>query len=117
MNVAAMFKKLGAPVAAAFALTAATIGVARADRYDRRFVFHNTSSSTVVEFHATHVDRTGWGRDLLGVHVLKPGDAAIINPDDGSGYCLFDFLSVTANGRRVVERGVDVCTLRTYTLR
>ena len=33
----------------------------------------------------------------------------MINVDDGSGYCLFDFKGVFDDGDEVIENRIDVC--------
>ena len=41
----------------------------------------------------------------------------MINIDDGSGACRFDFLSVLEGGRRIEQRNINVCEISTYTVR
>ncbi len=95
----------------AFALLV-SLSTARAE--DRRIRLINESSYTIEEFHASNVSRRGWEEDILGRRVLKPGQSIVINLNDGSGYCRFDFLTVMSNGAKIEKRNVDVCKLETY---
>lgn len=81
---------------------------------DRRIKLINESSSTIVEFHASNVGRNGFEEDILGKRIVGPGQSIVINLDDGSGYCKFDFLTVMRNGQKIVKRNIDVCTVETY---
>ncbi len=81
---------------------------------DRRIRLINESRLTIEEFHASNVNRRGWEEDILGRRVLKPGQSMVINLNDGSGQCNFDFLTVMSNGRKIEKRGVNVCRLETY---
>jgi hypothetical protein len=117
MNADAMSQKIGALAAVALTFTMTTAGIAQTDRYDRRIVVRNMSDSTIERFHATNTGIERWGRDHLGRDVLRPGQETTIDLNDGSGYCRFDFLTMTDGGQRIVRRNVDVCTASSYTLR
>ena len=91
-------------------------GEARADTYDRQITLVNRSHQTITEFHASNVGSDNWEEDILGDLVLPPGYSVRINLNDGTGYCQFDFKTVTRDGDAIVRRGVNVCELATYTL-
>ena len=95
---------------ASFMLVACTA----ANAEDRRIKLINESSSTIVEFHASNVGQSGFEEDILGKRVVAPGESIVVNLDDGSGYCKFDFLTVMRNGQKVVKRNVNVCEVSTY---
>ena len=78
------------------------------------FIMSNALEKTIQEFHASNTGRTRWEEDILGRRVLRPGDSVIINLDDGSGYCRFDFKTVMESGRSLVKRNIDICKLETY---
>lgn len=84
---------------------------------DRRVEVFNDSGVTVREFYASNVSRSTWEEDILGRNVLPPGRAVMINIDDGSGACRFDFRAVLDDGRRIEQRNVDVCRLARYVIR
>lgn len=94
--------------------SAILVGCTTAKAEDRRIKLINESSSTIVEFHASNVGRSGFEEDILGKRTVGPGQSIVINLDDGSGYCKFDFLTVMRNGQKIVKRNIDVCTVETY---
>ena len=100
--------------AAALLFGATAVPAQAADRQDRRIRLINASSETIQEFHASNTGRTRWEEDILGRRVLRPGDSVIINLDDGSGYCRFDFKTVMESGKSLVKRNIDICKLETY---
>ena len=81
---------------------------------DRRIRLINDSSDTIVEFHASNTGRGRWEEDILGQQVVPPGRSVVINLNDGSGYCRFDFKTVMENGKSLVKRNVNICALETY---
>jgi hypothetical protein len=108
-RLAATTLKLGALLLAA-PLLFATDAAAQ----DRRIRLINESSMTIREFYASNVNRRGWEEDILGRRQIPPGRSMVINLDDGSGHCRFDFKTVMSNGRSIEKRNVDVCRLETY---
>jgi hypothetical protein len=94
----------------------AVLGSAQAFAFDRHIVLINHSHQTITEFHASNVASTSWEEDILGDSVVRPGGAVRINLDDRTGYCRFDFKTVTESGDAVVRRGVNVCEMTTYTI-
>lgn len=108
-RLAATTLKLGALLLAAPLLFAND-----AAAQDRRIRLINESSMTIREFYASNVNRRGWEEDILGRRQIPPGRSMVINLDDGSGHCRFDFRTVMSNGRSIEKRGVDVCKLETY---
>lgn len=90
------------------------VGASEAEAYDRRIRLINGSDETIYEFHATNVRRRAYGGDILGSRTVPPGRAVIIDLDDGTGHCFFDFMTVMASGLRLYKRNVDVCTLVNY---
>lgn len=97
-----------------FLVFALLVSVQTAQAQDRRIRLINESSLTIEKFHASNVNRRGWEEDILGRRVLRPGQSIVINLNDGSGQCNFDFLTVMSNGRKIEKRGVNVCRLETY---
>lgn len=76
---------------------------------DRRVEVVNQSGRTMREFYASNINRSSWEEDILGRNVLPSGRSIVINIDDGSGACRFDFLAVLEGGRRVEQRDFNVC--------
>lgn len=100
---ATLFRR--ALLTAAIALFAG--GVAAED--DRRIKVINETDFTIVEFYGSNAGSESWEEDVLGEDVLAPGQSVVINFNDGSGYCRFDFLIKFEDGDQVEKRGIDVC--------
>lgn len=82
---------------------------------DRRVKIINNTSYTIKEFYASNKGTNEWEEDILGKDVLEPGQSVMINIDDGSGYCKFDFLAIFNDGDKVETRDNNVCELQTFT--
>lgn len=99
------------------ALALAAIGLSTgASAEDRRVKVINETQFTVVEFYGSNAGSEDWEEDVLGQDVLKPGKSVVINFDDGSGYCKFDFLVKFEDGDQVEKRGIDVCETSVFRL-
>lgn len=97
---------------AAVALFASTMA---AQALDRRVTIVNNTGYTMVRFYASHRDAKSWEEDIFGNKVLYSGYSVVINIDDGSGYCIFDFKAVFDDGDEVESWGNNVCELSTFT--
>lgn len=84
---------------------------------DRRVEVVNASGREMREFYASNTKRSNWEEDILGRDTLPAGRSIVINIDDGSGACRFDFLAVLDGGRRVEQRNVNVCEISRFTVR
>lgn len=103
-------KKFSAVIA--LAMLSATVVTASA--LDRRVQINNTSSYDIVEFYASNTGTGAWEEDILGADILPSGSSVMINIDDGSGYCKFDFLAVFDDGDEVVSSDNNVCELAQF---
>jgi hypothetical protein len=98
---------LSALLALATALPAAAL--------DRRVTLINNTGFTIVEFYGSNTGVDSWQEDILGADVLPSGSSVVINFDDATGYCMFDFRAVFEDGD-VLERGdVNICEIATFT--
>jgi hypothetical protein len=104
--------KAGLALAVMVATTALTPGLASAE--DRRVRIINETRHIIVRFYASNVNATSWEEDILGQSVLRPGQSVVVNIDDGSGYCLYDFKAVFDDGDSLVRQRVDVCKISSY---
>lgn len=95
-------------------LTAPFWGASDAAAQDRRVRVINDSSLTIREFYASNINRRGWEEDILGRRQIPPGRSMVININDGSGHCVFDFKTVMSNGRAIEKRRVNVCQVESY---
>ncbi len=102
------FSKLvvAAAVLLAFALPASAL--------DRRVRIHNNTGYTMVEFYGSNKGTDSWEEDILGADVLPSGASVVINFDDGSGYCIFDFKAVFSDGDEVTAFGKNICELTDF---
>ncbi len=110
---------LGAParltIAALAGVTALAVLPARAaDNEDRHVRIINETNHTMLHFYASNVSVDSWQEDILGQDVLKPGQDVMINIDDGTGHCKYDFKAVFDDGEALVRRNLNVCELRSY---
>lgn len=80
------------------------------DGQDRRVVVINNTGTTVSYLYGSNVDRSTWEEDVLGTSVLAPGQSIRVDWDDHTCMCQFDFKAVTAEGREIIRRNVNVCT-------
>ena len=98
----------------AAALTLATALFALANpalALERKVQINNLTAYTIVEFYASNTGTTDWEEDILGSEVLPSGSSVVINIDDGSGYCKYDFLAVFDDGDQLVSSDNNVCEL------
>ena len=104
--------KAGLALAVMIATTALTPGMASAE--DRRVRIINETNHIIVRFYASNVNATSWEEDILGDSVLKPGQSVVVNIDDGSGYCQYDFKAVFDDGDALERKQIDVCKISSY---
>ena len=96
--------------AALFGALFTLASVSAASALDRRVRIYNDTSYTINEFYASNVGTRNWEEDILGEDVLPPGYSVVVNIDDSSGYCKFDFLAVFEDGDEVQSNtSVNVC--------
>jgi hypothetical protein len=100
------------PATLAVGLLAMSIGQASA--LDRRVQINNQSSYDIVEFYASNTGTKSWEEDILGSSILPAGNSVMINIDDGSGYCKYDFLAVFSDGEQATSTNNNVCELSQF---
>ncbi len=104
-------KNIIKPLAVITALLLTSLVTAQSnDGKDRRIILTNDTSVTLVEFYASNIDSDNWEEDILSGNLLRPGNEYEINIDDGTGYCLYDFKAVFADGDVVTNAEFDVCS-------
>ncbi len=101
------------PLAVAGAFCAASVLPASA--LDRRVRIVNNTGYSIVEFYASNTGTSDWQEDILGPDMLPSGSSVMINIDDGTGYCKYDFLAIFDDGDELVRSGVNVCEIGTFT--
>ncbi len=103
------FKK--AVLAAALSLAAALPAAA----LDRRVTIINNTGYTIVNFFGSNTGTNSWEEDILGRDVLPSGSSVVVNFNDGTGYCMFDFLAIFDDGEQLVRERVNICEISTFT--
>lgn len=101
-----------AVVAAVLSTSALFVGPAFAE--DRRVNIINETSYTIVEFYASNVGENEWEEDILGRDMLAPNESVIIDVDDGTGHCLYDFRAVFEDGEELIKNRINVCEIESY---
>ena len=87
------------------------LGAVEAAAIERRVRIVNKTSYDIVEFYASNKGSKSWEEDILGRNILPAGNSVVINIDDGSGYCKFDFLAVFDDGEELTTYDNNVCEL------
>jgi len=104
--------KIAAVAGAMLALSSFATPTSAAD--DHRVRIINGTRHTMVRFYASNSSRTTWEEDILGQRVLPAGQSVMINIDDGSGACLFDFKAVFDDGDELTRSQINVCQISEY---
>lgn len=84
------------------------------DSRNRNVSFVNNGKESIFYIYWSNIAASDWGIDRLGSSTLPAGQSWQTTVDDGSGACRFNFRAVTAGGREIMRRDVDVCA--TYTI-
>lgn len=100
--------------AAGLALALLAASTMSASALDRRVQINNRTSYDIIEFYASNTGTSNWEEDILGSGILPSGSSVMINIDDGSGYCKYDFLAVFDDGEQVVSADNNVCELASF---
>ncbi len=104
-------------VARAFAVCALVAVTAMpVSAQDRHVKVVNKTGVTMTGLYGSNVGSDSWEEDILGSDVLESGTSVNVNFDDGTGYCKYDLKAVFEDGDSVVKRGVNVCTVGTWTI-
>jgi hypothetical protein len=101
-------------LAAAMACGMLLAGPAQA--LDRKVTIINNSGLTVSYFYGSNVGTTFWEEDLLASDVLSDGASVLVDFDDTTGYCRFDFRAIFDDGTEIVKKDVNVCEISTFTI-
>jgi hypothetical protein len=84
------------------------------DGLNRRVRVHNNTGWTMLRFYASDSRVTSWQEDMLGRSTLGAGRSIMMNIDDGSGACLYDFKAEFTNGQVLTRYNVNVCQIADY---
>ncbi|AWB34581.1 hypothetical protein [Orrella marina] len=81
---------------------------------DRRVEIVNHTGVTMSAFHASRASTSDWEENIIRGQSLRSGQSIIIDLDDGTGACKFDFKGTFTDGEEVVSENNDVCTLEQF---
>ena len=84
------------------------------DGQDRHVTIKNRTGWTMLRFYASDSRVTDWEEDMLGRGTLAAGNSIMMNIDDGSGACLYDFKAEFTNGQVLTRYNVNVCQIADY---
>ena len=101
-------------ITASLALVLFAAGAMSASALDRRVQINNVTSYDIIEFYASNTGTSDWEEDILGRDILPAGSSIMINIDDGTGYCMYDFLAIFEDGDQVVSGNNNVCELAQF---
>jgi hypothetical protein len=104
-------------LAASFGLSASIglLAALPATALDRRVEIINNTGFTIVEFYGSNAGSKSWEEDILGPDLLPSGSSFVVNFDDASGFCKFDFRAVFDDGDALERRGINICEIATFT--
>jgi hypothetical protein len=112
-----MFKAFARRAVLAAAISAVafgTMGFQSNDGQDRRVRIINATGVTMTHFYASNSGQNDWEEDILGQDVLRSGASVMINIDDGSGACIYDFKARFADGDELERYRINVCQITEY---
>jgi len=78
------------------------------DGLDRRVVVVNDRSSDMVRLYASRTTTDDWEENIL-LRAIEAGGKVVINFDDGTGACTFDFRAIFKDNLLVHMWRIDVC--------
>jgi hypothetical protein len=96
-------------IASAAALLIGLAGAAQAQSTDPSFRLNNRSNQTIMELYVSSSADSNWGRDLLGVNVLPPGQSFVVRLPNGQ--CMNDVRIVIEGGRNIDRMQINTCNL------
>ncbi len=95
-------------------LMLAMVSVASADSQARKVNIVNDTGFNLTYFYATNGKAQSWGRDHLGDYMIPPGGDMVIDFDDGTGECMFDFKAVFEDDLELEQFNIDVCSIPSF---
>jgi hypothetical protein len=78
------------------------------DGKDRRVMIVNDRSSDMLRLYGSRTTTSEWEENIITIPI-KQGARRVINFDDGSGACLFDFRAIFRDDLTVHKWSINVC--------
>jgi hypothetical protein len=82
---------------------------------NREVTIVNDTNEDIVWFYGSRTTTSDWEEDILGSDILPAGSSILIDFDDGTGACTFDFRAVYADGDEDYAMNQNVCRISVYT--
>jgi hypothetical protein len=108
-----LLKKLFVASVMAMPMAASVSPIAQA-RSAPVFTLVNRTRSPLVRFYASPSGSRNWEENILGSNTLRPGRQARITINDGRKTCIYDIRGDFADGDKVEDYKVNICTVGTY---
>ena len=108
------FARRAVLAAAISAVALGTMGFQSNDGQDRRVRVINGTGVTMTHFYASNSGEADWQEDMLGQDVLRSGASVMMNIDDGTGACIYDFKARFADGDELERYRINVCQITEY---
>jgi hypothetical protein len=80
----------------------------------RVFTLLNRTSSPLIRFYASPSGARNWEADIMNGSVLRPGQSVRVTIADGRQTCLYDIRGDFADGDKVEDYKVNICSIDTY---
>jgi len=87
-----------------------------ASALDRHFELTNNTRMAIVEVYVAQVGTGRWQKDLLGDAILLPANSLLVDVDDETGYCRFDFKTIFDDGTSLIRRDINICTVERFAI-
>lgn len=78
-------------------------------------IIANETGSAFASFYGSRATTQSWEENILAGQTLVHGEKIVIDFDDGSDDCIFDFKAELRDGEEMVKSGIDVCRIPTVT--
>ncbi len=83
---------------------------------DVKFDLVNNSARAITNFYTSPADSTNWEEDVLGEDTIAPGATDTITISTDGDQCVYDMRFIMEDKAELIEKGINVCTLSSYTL-
>ncbi len=87
-----------------------------ASALDRHLELTNNTRMAIVEVYVAQVGTGRWQKDLLGDAILLPANSLLVDVDDETGYCRFDFKTIFDDGTSLIRRDINICTVERFAI-
>lgn len=78
------------------------------DKHDRRVIILNERSSDMMRLYASRTTTGDWEENILA-SPIRAGSQLLINFDDGTGACTFDFRAIFKDNLSAHMWNINVC--------